>query len=719
LNKSRYCIAVLITCLTLLASTFSSPVHAAWMQEASIVGRVVDEDGNAVSQVKVEVYTSGGSLFRVSHTDSEGHFHIYNLPMDMFTLNFTKRGYVDKLVLVETDGRTQVDLGDVELRKAVKLTSSIVSLAASPGDKLLLPIILMNLGDDREVVNFSTSKPEGWSTRILSQIGEVHTVSLEPHSTLNLQLEVKIPASSVGENSLSITTLSDTNSTLHFTITVKQSEESILSCQFPEKAAAPGDTVKFQVVLKNPFHDESEFKVSVEQRPSDWEVKVRNSGGEVINYVRLGAGEFTTLFVEVQVPPDEGYGKHEMLFAASSPEKTEELSLSVMVARSVGEPRIEVSVEPKTLQSGVESSLNIRVNNTGHQDLHDVRIKLDTTQQLVLLSSSEELYIEELPEGGSTLFSTPIKVLYTPTMVPSKVTVQITYKDTSGRTHVETKTLTLAIMPKTVESKLLVKISPEELQIGRENEAVLKITNISAHPIEGIEVAIESSPPTKVFGSTRKYIGHLDPGREIEYPVRIYVPATLTVATTTLNAVLSYLDPDSGSVKTDSFNLSVLLRGFIDLKMVDYAVVPKKPSPSQPFSVTVTLTNTGTSTAYAAYAFPITNGLPVDTFGPKSVYIGNIEVNIPTTFTLNLILHNTTATSMDIPVMITYMDNLRSLHNVTYKIHVETSPSSAPKERVGESGSFIGLSESLLILLPVAAVIVGAILVVRRLKRRG
>ena len=718
MSRSRY-LSVFTICLILLAAAFSTPVQAAWMQEASIIGKVVDEDGNALSQVKVEVYTSGGSLFRVTHTDSEGYFSVHHLPMDRFTLNFTKKGYVDRLVFVETDGRTEVDLEEVELRKALNLASSVVSLTASPGDKLLLPFTLTNIGDDKAVVDFSISAPEGWSTRILSQVGEVDIVSLEQHSTLSLQLEVKIPTSSIGENTLSLTALSDTNSTLHFTITVKRPEESILSCQFPEKVVAPGDTVKFQVILKNPLRDEAEFKVSAERRPSGWDVKVRNSGGEIVNYVKLGVGEFTNLIVEVRVPPDEGYGKREITFTASSPAKTEELVLSVMVARSVGEPKIDVSVEPKILQAGAESTLNIKINNTGRQDLHEVRIKLDTMQQLVLLSPSEELYIKELPEGGSTIFYVPIKVLYTPTIVPSKVTLQITYQDMSGKSYVETKALSLAVVPKTVESKLLVELSPEELQTGRENEATLKITNISAHPIEGIEVVIESSPPTKVFGSTRKYINRLDPGKEVEYSVRIYVPATLTAATTTLNAVLSYLDPELDSVKTDSFSLSVLLRGFIDLKMVDYAVVPKKPSPGQPFSVTVTLTNTGTSTAYAAYAFPITKKLPIDTFGPKSVYIGNIEVNIPTTFTLNLMLHNTTAASMEIPVMITYMDNLRSLHNVTYNLHVEISHSSAPKEKVEEGRSFIGLGEALLILIPVAAIIVGAFLLVRRFRRRG
>jgi len=74
---------------------------------------------------------------------------------------------------------------------------------------------------------------------------------------------------------------------------------------------------------------------------------------------------------------------------------------------------------------------------------------------------------------------------------------------------------------------------------------------------------------------------------------------------------------------------------------------------------------------------------------------------------------------MEIPVMITYMDNLRALHNVTYNLHVEISPSSAPKEEVEEGKPFIGLGEALLILIPVAAIIVGVLLLVRRFRRRG
>ncbi|RLG66967.1 hypothetical protein DRN93_05355, partial [archaeon] len=136
--------------LILAATPLVGFILSAQMQAASVVGRVVDEDGFGLGGVKVEAYTSGGFLYSVAHTDSDGYFNVYNLPMDVFTFNFSKTGYVDKIILVETDGRTKVDLEEIVLRKSLKLSTSLLSLVASPGDKILLPFTVSNVGKDKE-----------------------------------------------------------------------------------------------------------------------------------------------------------------------------------------------------------------------------------------------------------------------------------------------------------------------------------------------------------------------------------------------------------------------------------------------------------------------------------------------------------------------------------------------------------------------------------------
>jgi hypothetical protein len=138
----------------------------------------------------------------------------------------------------------------------------------------------------------------------------------------------------------------------------------------------------------------------------------------------------------------------------------------------------------------------------------------------------------------------------------------------------------------------------------------------------------------------------------------------------------TYFDEEVWLEQSESYALNFLLRGLIDISLTDQVVIPSETRIGSPFSATVTITNIGTSTAYAASASPELENLPVKTFGPKSVYIGDIKLNLPTTFTINLQLENTTENEIIIPVTLTYMDNLRKTYeNIPVSISHETNPS--------------------------------------------
>jgi hypothetical protein len=97
----------------------------------------------------------------------------------------------------------------------------------------------------------------------------------------------------------------------------------------------------------------------------------------------------------------------------------------------------------------------------------------------------------------------------------------------------------------------------------------------------------------------------------------------------------------------------------------------------------------------------------VTTFGPKSVYIGNIETNLPTTFTLNLQLESTTISSIVLPVTLSYMDNLRMVHNVTLNIPVSIDQTSEPAEPSPNEGraTLFGLPMFLWVVMAVIVIV--------------
>jgi hypothetical protein len=109
----------------------------------------------------------------------------------------------------------------------------------------------------------------------------------------------------------------------------------------------------------------------------------------------------------------------------------------------------------------------------------------------------------------------------------------------------------------------------------------------------------------------------------------------------------------------------------IDIKVTDFSVIPEQITPGRIFSITGTITNIGTITASAVTATPhLPEGFIM--FGSRSVFIGDMQVNTPTTFTLSIQATNATKpNSYQIPVELSYNDNLRNPLSTTLSVPVD------------------------------------------------
>jgi len=379
LNDSKMIrLAILAACFMIVFSSYleTSPVYAL---AVTVSGRVIDEDAQGMKDVKIEVY-SFDETYNVEvyvesfSTSSDGSFTIDLTVGGRYTLRFSKDGYVDvtKSVSVKIYGTGEVSLGNITLLKAVRLSSSISSLAASPGDKLLIPFSVSNIGGESETVEFLTSHPEDWSIRVLDQAGrEIRKAELSSSVSLNLQLEVTIPIMATGHNSLTLTAAGNTNSTLKFTIDVEPPSESILFCQFPGKSATPGDTVRFQLRLKNPFRSEMRFKLSISSIPAGWDVSVKTSSGESITEVTLDGNEFVSLIVEVEPPETAKAGnEYSLTVTAESSDLivTDSLPLTVSLTEAKEDIRIAAKYPEVTVEAGKAVQYPITISNFGDTD---------------------------------------------------------------------------------------------------------------------------------------------------------------------------------------------------------------------------------------------------------------------------------------------------------------------------------------------------------------
>jgi len=313
--------------------------------------------------------------------------------------------------------------------------------------------------------------------------------------------------------------------------------------------------------------------------------------------------------------------------------------------------------------------------------------------------------------------------LFIPTGLSGKIvslTVEGSYLGPTNVAYLFSETLKLPVKPSSLRLPLRLTLDPRELTIGKNSKVYIDLMNAGSHNLSDIRLTLTPDNILKIFGPTILYIDRLASEENVRVETEVYVPATTAAPTASLTLTVTYFDEDLWTSRSETYRLSILLRGFIVLSLTDVAVIPSTPSPGGPFSITITVTNIGTSTAYATYAMPVIEGLPLSTFGPKSVYIGNIEVNLPTTFTINLQLGNTTEKNITLPITLSYMDNLRTAHNVTFNIPIEIAPRTGIQQPVGPQRrvEILGLPIVRIVFISVLIIIAAVALFIIVMRRR-
>jgi len=544
--------AVFILIILSLSLTTSS-VYSQGQVPVTIQGRVVDEEGRGIGGALISVYFSDGSyvgnITSLGYITSDGYFAVSLLP-GSYVLYFSKEGYVK--VTKNITLRSGINLGDVILVKGLKLSSSILSLSASGGDKLLLSFSVSNVGGESETVDFKVSIPEGWSTRVLGQVGnEVKRIEVSPSASLSLQLEVVVPMSALGSNNLMLTAVGKTNSTLSFTVKVEPLSKSVISCQFPGKASMPGSVVRFQVKLTNPFGVKTRFKVSVDYVPRNWTVYIKNTGGDFLTQIILDKSEYVDLVVEVTSPDTAKIGEqYRLLFKVESYDGNllESLPLDVTLTKIEEEVKIAVASRQVTAEAGKVLDFPVTIMNTGSVDrlvLFSVEppanwkvvFKYTATSGTTMEVSG--LYVEAKKSASLVIEATPPSTVGIGTYtIPVKVSSEkgVVYTEIALKSTI-TGAYALSVTPST----LLTSVS-----IGSSTTFTARTTNTGQTPITGIKITVTGTPTGWEISTTPVRVESLKAGESYTF--------TVTVKTTADTVAGDYLITFTGSsdqVKSD------------------------------------------------------------------------------------------------------------------------------------------------------------------------
>ena len=390
----------------------------------------------------------------------------------------------------------------------------------------------------------------------------------------------------------------------------------------------------------------------------------------------------------------------------------EELQINFEIT---GRPEITVKAPNTSLYEG-KQQISIALSNEGDAVGHSVEV-MKVYSSVVSVELEDDRFLGTFDPGDNT--AVPLSI-HVPLGMKGQIiplTIEVSYFGPSNVGYLFSMTLQLPVKPSEPIPSLRLSLLPRELIIGKSSKVYVDLANTGNHDLSDIKLTLSPDNVLKIFGPTVSYVSKIGPEEKRRIETEIYVPSTISAPTATLTATVTYFDGDVWALQSESYQLSMLLRGFIEISLTDEAVIPSTPRIGGPFSITMTVTNIGTSTAYAAYAIPDLEDLPLKTFGPKSVYIGNIELNLPTTFTVNLQLENTTESRITLPVTLRYMDNLRSLHNVTFSVPIDVAPQTGSSSQTSQPGRHF-LGDPLTTVGITAAVAVTAVIIVIAVKRR-
>lgn len=354
--------------LSLTASgTVNSTLNfVVWLKSqptSNVTGRAVDEEGSPLDGVHVKATSLDGSTVAETYTVEDGSFNLTLPKSSSITLTFSREGYVKAAKNIVAQ-YSSINLGDIILQKNIKVSTLIASIVGDPGSKILLPFTISNFGDKIESLQLSVDAG-GWPARILTQSNvETSNIIVSPNSNINLQIEVTVPDSFLGERTVKLTVRGEIESTLVYNVIIKPLEKGFFSCDLPGKPVNPGNSVNFKLSLKNVMDVPQRFSFSF-TLPSGWSLSLKTSSGEEVSEILLEGGKSVDLTVSVTTSPETLAGVYNVTVKAHSLSVSDSITLSVYVQNPLTDIRFDASPPYVDVYAGSNARFKLKVANFG------------------------------------------------------------------------------------------------------------------------------------------------------------------------------------------------------------------------------------------------------------------------------------------------------------------------------------------------------------------
>ncbi len=416
-HRNKITISLIILLTLTVGASFRLPISVYAYKQGNVHGNAIDENNNALYGVKVTVYSSSGILITSQYTNENGFFR-FALDTGNWKISLEKEGYINversfavpDVGLTENPENDPVKLEDIVLKTALRLTASVLTRVENPGDIVLLPFTISNIGDQPEEVHFLTQNSAGWATRILDQSGEIKKALLTSGS-MNLNLEVTIPSTASENSTVSLTVLGRTSSTLKFTIIVQERRGITLSSTFPDASSEIGGSINYPLSIANT----GEMDEAVELMwviPTGWKIQFINAEKTDILSLFLKAAQSEKLTVKMTPSVNATIGVYNMTVSAVSKDGKlrASLDLTANLRETTGEVEVISTFKEATLEAGKVLQVPIQIWNKGDKDTLTLLEVLSIPVNWKAAFNYENVYVSQILVGASEVISLKLEV---------------------------------------------------------------------------------------------------------------------------------------------------------------------------------------------------------------------------------------------------------------------------------------------------------------------
>ncbi len=353
-----------------------------------------------------------------------------------------------------------------------------------------------------------------------------------------------------------------------------------------------------------------------------------------------------------------------------------------------GTPQLSFIVPDRALIAGEDNNLTIEISNTGSGEARSFVPSISLTSSISLQGHPPK--IDSIAPNQTR--NVTIQLYVSPSLAGQAVNLAFDphYINPYGYNTTLSTTLNLYALSAS-ESTISVSASKQSLVEGELENVSVIITNKGTSSIDNLSVLMSAGSQITVIGSqTYVNFAELLPGKNVSIPVDLFAApqstsssSTLPPPVATLNVQLSYDGQQEGTPRV----LSFVTPGYVDITEVSTTVLPATPTKGGIFSLTSTLNNLGSTAATAAQVtVKPPKGLTIE--GANTTFIGSLAADTPTAFTVSFKVSSSANTgTYEIPIVLTYSNNLNQRVNQTLNFSVDVSASNALSDNYITTGT--------------------------------